>query len=69
MRFIFCLLLLVQIQKCKPENAAISQVDEKEVLKDQKIEIDPYLIDDVEKSLMGSEILDQKKLTELKKIH
>ncbi len=68
MRFIFCFLLLVQIQKCKPENVAISQVDKKEVLKDQTIEIDPYLIDYVEKSLIGNEILNQKKITELKNI-
>ncbi|WP_312819734.1 hypothetical protein [Kaistella carnis] len=67
MKFIFCLLLLIQIQKCEPENVAISQVDGKEGLKDQKIHIDPYLINFVGKSCIGSVILDQKKITELKK--
>lgn len=66
MKFILCLLLLIQIQKCKPENVAISQFDGKERLKDQKSHIDTYLINFVEKSLIGSEILDQKKITELK---
>lgn len=65
MKYIFCLLFLIQIKNCKSETLPPSNVQSQEIVKADKIVPQNYLINSVDQKSVGEKIQEQAKIKQL----